>query len=126
MHFTVDVNLHIGMSPEVTAQLYAFQHKLDLIVTRMDQMAVDTTKILADITAQTTVLQGLVTFVQAINTTNATQAQQIIDLKAALDAAGSNDPAVQAVIDAMDKTVQDNTALAAGVMPAATANTPSA
>lgn len=122
----IDVHHHIGFSPEVTAQLYAFQHKLDLIIRRMDKMAVDTSKILADITAQTTVLQSLVTFVQAINTTNATQAQQIIDLKAALDAAQVNDPAVQAALDAMDKTVQDNTALAAGVMPAATANTPSA
>lgn len=47
-----------------------------------------------------------------------------MDLKAALAAAQVNDPAVQAVVDAMDATVQSNTALAQGVLPAVTANTP--
>lgn len=85
---------------------------------------VDTAKILADITAQTTVMSGLVTFVQAQQSANADQAKQIADLKAALAAAQVSDPAVQAAIDAMDATVQSNTALAQGVLPAAAANTP--
>lgn len=122
-----DIHHHsIELGPEVRGHFDALFRKLDHILERLNQMAVDTTKILADITAQTTVLQSLVTFVQAINATNADQAKQIADLKAALAAAQVNDPAVQAAVDAIDATVQSNTALAAGVMPAATANTPSA
>lgn len=121
-----DIHHHIVLSPEVRGRFDDISRKLDLMNQRINRMAVDTSKILADITAQTTVLNGLVAFVQAINTTNADQAKQIDDLKAALAAAQVNDPAVQAAIDALDATVQSNTALAAGVMPAATANTPSA
>src|SRR5882672_8045977 len=121
-----DVHHHIELSPEVRGRFDALSHKMDRVFERINQMAVDTSKILADITAQTTVLNGLVTFVQTINTTNADQAKQIEDLKAALAAAQVNDPAVQAAVDAMDATVQSNTALAAGVMPAAIANTQAA
>lgn len=86
-------------------------------------MGIDTSKILADVTAQTTVLNGLVVFVQGQQAANADQAKQIVDLKAALAAAQVSDPAVQAAVDAIDATVQSNTALAQGVLPAATANT---
>lgn len=87
-------------------------------------MALDLTKITADIAAQTTILQSVVVAVQGLNASNAAQAQQITDLKTALAAAQVVDPAVQAAADALDKSVQANTALVSGLIPAATANTP--
>ena len=86
-------------------------------------MAINTDKLLADMTAQTTVLNSLVLFVQGQNASNADLTKQVADLKAALAAAQVNDPVVQAAIDAIDATAQSNTALAQGALPAVTANT---
>ncbi len=112
-----------GLGSEVQA---LFVKLTDLINEGFNQMAVDFTKITADITAQTTVLQGVAVGVQGLQASNAAQAQQIVDLKAALAAAQVTDPAVQAAADALDKSIQDNTALVSGLIPAATANTPDA
>ncbi len=88
------------------------------------EIMIDTTKVTADIAAQTSVLQGLVVFVQSQNSANAALTQQVADLKAALAAAGTPDATTQAALDALDQTVQANTALVANIMPAVTANTP--
>lgn len=93
------------------------------ILEKLENIMIDLTQITADITAQTTVLNGLVIGVQNLNASNAAQAQQISDLKAALAAASVSDPAVIAAVAALDQTVQSNTALAAGLVPAVTANT---
>lgn len=87
-------------------------------------MAIDTTKLLADMTSQTTVLNSLVLFVQGQKTSNDELTQQVADLKAALAAAQVNDPVVQAAVDAIDGIAVSNTALAQGALPAVTANTP--
>ena len=62
---------HYGGKDLVPPWAAVLQRQNGIIIERINQMAVDTSKILADITAQTTVLNGLVTFVQAINATNA-------------------------------------------------------
>jgi|SRR5579872_1668136 len=97
--------------------------ELDAKLNRILELTMtDFTKLQADITAQTTVLQSVVTAVQGLNESNAAQAKQITDLKAALAA---NDPAAaQAAADALDASVQANTALVAGLVPAVTENTP--
>jgi len=105
-------------APPWTLELDAkLQHILEVIMT-------DYAKLTADITAQTTVLQGVATAAAGLNAANAEQAQQITDLKAALAAAGATDPAVQAAVDKLDASVQGNTALVAGLVPAVTVNTP--
>lgn len=89
----------------------------------MENMMIDFAKLQADIAAQTTVLQSVATAVTGLNAANAEQAQQIVDLKNALAAAGATDPAVQAAVDALDASVQGNTALVAGLIPNVVANT---
>src|SRR5258708_4527367 len=89
----------------------------------METVMTDYAKLTADITAQTKVLQGVVLGVRALNESNAAQSKQIEDLRAALAAASVETPAVQAAVDALDQSVQDNTALVAGLVPAVTANT---
>lgn len=93
------------------------------ILRKMENMMADLKKLTADIAAQKTVLAGVVIGVQALNASNAAQTQQIADLKAALAAAGVEDPGVQAAIDALDQSVQDNTTLVSGLVPAVTQNT---
>lgn len=52
----IDIHHHIELSPEVNAQLYTFQHRLDLINQRISQMAIDTSKILAEVARERTEL----------------------------------------------------------------------
>jgi hypothetical protein len=119
MHF--HIHHHIEPSSEVLSRLDAINQKLD----RMERLIMaDYTKLTADITAQKTVLQGIVLGVQGLNASNAAQSQQISDLKTALAAASVTDPTVQAAVDALDQSVQDNTGLVANLIPAVTANTP--
>lgn len=99
---------------------------LGLILLENTQMTIDSSKLLADVTAQTTVLQGVVIGQKALSDSNAALTQQVADLKAALDAAGTTDPTVQAALDAIDATVQANTGLVSGLVPAVAANTPDA
>lgn len=122
MHF--HIHHHIEPHPEVLARLNDIQRKLDLILQKENILMVDYTKLTADITAQKTVLQGIVLGVQGLNASNAAQSQQISDLKAALAAASVTDPTVQSAVDALDQSVQDNTGLVANLIPAITANTP--
>ena len=83
---------------------------------------VDFTKAQADIAAQTTVLQGVVVGVQALNASNTDLTAQVAALKAAVAA---NDPtAVQAALDNIDAGIQGNTTLVQNLIPAVTANTP--
>ena len=115
---------------------FDFAEPVDLeIIERLDRLLkianrteieimIDTTKITADIAAQTTVLQGVVVATQALNANAAAQAQQIADLKAALAAAGTPDAATQAALDKLDASVTANTTLVAGLVPAVTVNTP--
>ena len=88
-----------------------------------NEIMIDTAKITADIAAQTTVLQGVVVATQALNANNTALTQQVADLKTALAAAGTPDAATQAAIDALDASVNANTTLVAGLVPAVTANT---
>lgn len=97
---------------------------LRIIIGKESTLMVDYTKLQADITAQTSVLQSLVVGVQGMHDVNVAEAQQVADLKAALAAAGVTDAAVQATVDAIDQSVQNNTAIAAALIPAVTANTP--
>ena len=95
------------------------------VVTLTEQeLMIDTTKITADIAAQTTVLQGVVVATQALNANNAALTQQVADLKAAVAAAGTPDATTQAALDALDASVTANTNLVSGLVPAVTANTP--
>lgn len=96
------------------------------ILEREYAMAIDTNKLLADVTAQTTVLQGVVVAQKGLSDGNAALTQQVADLKAALAAAGTTDPATQAALDAIDATVQSNTSLVSGLVSAVAANVPSA
>jgi hypothetical protein len=113
---------HIEPHSEVLARLNEISRKLDLILQKENALMVDYTKLTADITAQTTVLQGVVVGVQALNAANAAFTQQVADLKTALAA---NDPvAAQAAADLLDAGVQANTALVQNLIPAVTANTP--
>jgi hypothetical protein len=113
---------------EIDAKLDRLDAKLDrlLKITNRteNELMIDTTKITADITAQTTVLQGVVVAAQALNANNAALTQQVADLKAAVAAAGTPDAATQAAIDQLDAGVTANTTIVAGLVPAVTANTP--
>ncbi len=119
---------HHVKHPWADAPPWALELRIMLgqLLEKENQVMVDSTKLLADVTAQTTVLQGVVIAQKALSDSNATLSQQVADLKAALDAAGNADPAAQAALDAIDATVQSNTALVSGLVPAVQANTPSA
>lgn len=112
------IHHHIEPSSEVLSRLDAINRKLD----HMERLImVDYTKLIADISAQTTVLQGVVVGVQGLNASNVTLAAQVADLQAAVAASG--DPALQTAANAIDQTVQANTALVANLIPAVTSNT---
>jgi hypothetical protein len=121
---------HHDSNPMADAPAYAVEldAKLDWIlrvITRTEnELMIDTAKITADITAQTTVLQGVVVATQALNANNAALTQQVADLKAAVAAAGTPDATTQAAIDALDASVAANTSLVSGLVPAVTQNTP--
>ena len=118
------LNHHHCETPWDSAPPYALELRemLSLILQKENILMVDYTKLTADITAQTTVLQSVVVGVQGLNAANATLATQVATLQAAVTAKG--DPALQAAADAVDATVQANTALVANLIPAVTANTP--
>ena len=115
---------HHSEKPWDSAPAWALELRemLSLILQKENLIMVDYAKLTADITAQTTVLESVVVGVQGLNASNATLAAQVATLQAAVAANG--DPALQAAADALDQTVQANTALVANLIPAVTANTP--
>lgn len=116
------INHYYHPDHEMAELLASIDRKLDIVLRREKWLMTDYSKIQEDITAQRTVLQGIVVGVQGLNASNADLTQQVADLKAAIAA---NDPAAtQAAIDALDQSVQDNTTLVANLIPAVTANTP--
>jgi len=87
------------------------------------ELMIDTSKITADITRQTTILQGVVVATQALNVNNAALVQQVSDLKAAVASNGTPDATTQAALDNLDSLVNANTDIVSGLVPAVTANT---
>lgn len=53
-----DIHLNIGFAPEVMAQLYAFQHKLDLVTQNQETIMISTANILAEVARERTELAG--------------------------------------------------------------------
>lgn len=85
---------------------------MDRLLTKLESIMTDLSKLQADVTAQTDTIQSAVTLLSGLS-------QQI----AALKNAGTSDKATQDAIDALASTVEQNSqALAAAV----TANTPAA
>lgn len=110
--------------PWVDAPPWALELRIMLgqILEKENEAMVDYTKLQADVAAQTTVLQSIAVGVQGLNTSNADLTKQVATLQAAL--AANDQTAVQAAADAIDASVQSNTALVANLIPAVTANTP--
>jgi polyhydroxyalkanoate synthesis regulator protein len=109
--------------PDAAARHETQSRLLRLILETQRSIAMDVSKIKADIAAQSTVLQGAVKLIQGLTATNADQSKQIADLKAALANAGTSDASVQSALDALDESIQSNSALISSAMPALTQNT---
>ena len=93
------------------------RHEFDWIYlnARMEQMALDITKLTADVAAQTTVISSAVALITGLNSA-------VSDLKTQLAAAiAANDPAalaaVQAALDDLDAKLTANTASLAAAVP---------
>lgn len=104
-----DVHHHIGLTPEVNAQFYAFQHKLDLIIRTQEKIMATLDQVLSDVTDEGTRLDSLSALIGGLRT-------QLADALS-----GANLPApVQAKVDAIFAAAEANkgkidTALNTGV-----------
>lgn len=87
-------------------------------------MALDISKLTADVTALDSAVQAAATVITALKQTNSDQATQIQTLKDALAAATStSDPAIQAALDAIDETIAGDKTLLDNAGTAIPANT---
>jgi len=96
--------------------LYRADINLECLIRKVDGMALDITKLTADVTAQSTVISSAVVLITGLNAS-------ISDLKTQLAAAiAANDPAalaaVQAALDDLDAKIASNTAALAAAVPA--------
>ncbi len=94
---------------------------LTKLTAKEDKMAIDVTKLVADVAAERTVIDGAITLLNG-------QTATLIDLKTQLAAAiAANDPAaMQAVQDALDKAATDLESQKTDLANAIVANTPAA
>ena len=95
-----DVHHHIGLTPEVNAQFYAFQHKLDLIIRNQEKIMATLADLTAAVARNTDAENAALEYLKGIS-------QQLKDAQAA------NDPAA---LDAVIASIDANTAKAAAAI----------
>lgn len=122
-----DINFKIGLSPEVNAHLYTFQNQFDLINQRIHKMAIDTSRILAEVARERTELAGWKTLSAGKDKLIADALAALKVATDALAASGADTAALAKVQADLDQGAADlkndndeaETAIAANVSPPA-------
>ncbi len=122
----IDVHHHLTLDPEVLERLEDLATKLNLVIGNQENTMALIDDLQGKMDAANASIQKNTDLDDSIIAMLTAETQQIKDLKAALDAAGTDPAKLQAVSDAMDALIAKSDAEAQKKADAVTANTPAA